>query len=95
MSTVCYFSHSHAHRCEFAAFNSLICFISGDTEAFITPETPCEEPQGEKIQAFVQDTLDAHEEFLQSQTTQGPDEQKPNNEHVEAEQLGEGSFSRH
>ncbi|XP_044209871.1 dynein axonemal assembly factor 1 isoform X1 [Thunnus albacares] len=63
----------------------------GDAEAFTTPETPCEELQGEKIQAFVQDTLDAHEEFLQSQTMQGPDKQKPSNEHVEAEQLGEGS----
>ncbi|CAK6965227.1 dynein axonemal assembly factor 1 [Scomber scombrus] len=62
----------------------------GNTEALITPEAPCEEPQEEKLQAFVRDTLDAHEEFLQSQTMQGPNEQKPNNEYVEAEQLGEG-----
>ncbi|XP_053176122.1 dynein axonemal assembly factor 1 [Scomber japonicus] len=48
------------------------------------------EPQEEKIQAFVQDSLDAHKEFLESQTMQGPNEQKPNNEYVEAEQLGEG-----
>lgn len=79
---------TYMYTCEFTALNSLICVISGETEAFNTPETPCEEPQEEKIQAFVQDTLDAHEEFLQSQTTRGPNEHY---EHLEAEQLGERS----
>ncbi len=63
-----------------------------------TPETPCEEndtqilasSQGEKIQTFVQDSLDAHEEFLQRQSTQGTNGHQPNSEHVEAERPGEG-----
>ncbi|XP_076591964.1 dynein axonemal assembly factor 1 [Chaetodon auriga] len=71
----------------------------GVTEASTTPETPCEEndtqnltsSQGEKIQAFVQDSLDAHEEFLQSQSIQGLQEDQPNSEHLEAEQPGQGS----
>ncbi|XP_041797323.1 dynein assembly factor 1, axonemal [Chelmon rostratus] len=71
----------------------------GETETSATPETPCEEndtqnltsSQGEKIQAFVQDSLDAHEEFLQSQSTQRPQEHQLNSGHLEAEQPGEGS----
>nr|XP_020456042.1 dynein assembly factor 1, axonemal [Monopterus albus] len=38
-----------------------------------------------KLQACVQDTLDAHEEFLQSQTTQWPSDHQPNCEHLDAE----------
>lgn len=85
-------------KCGFAFLNTIICFISGVTEVSTTPETPCDEnntqilssSQGEKIQAFVQDSLDAHEEFLLSQSTQGPNEHQPNSEHVEAEQPGQG-----
>ena len=40
-----------------------------------------------KIQAFVQDSLDAHEKFLQGQATQT---QKTESEHVEADQTSEG-----
>lgn len=42
------------------------------------------------IQVFVQDCLDAHEEFLQSQSTQGPKEHQSNCEHLKAEQPGQG-----
>lgn len=61
-------------------------------DAPTTPETPCEEnnthllTDGGKIQAFVQDSLDAHEEFLQRQSTQG---HQPNSEHPDAEQPGQ------
>ncbi|XP_008292757.1 dynein axonemal assembly factor 1 [Stegastes partitus] len=63
----------------------------GETDAPTTPESPCEEndPQilasseEKKIEAFVKDCLDANEEFLQSQSNQGP------NEHLESEQRGE------
>ncbi|XP_073351181.1 dynein axonemal assembly factor 1 [Pagrus major] len=56
-------------------------------------ETPCEEihtqistsSQGEKIQAFVEDSLDVHEE----QPTQAPNEHQPNSERLEAEQPGQ------
>lgn len=49
-----------------------VCFISGEMEVFTTP---CEEnntqslisSQEVKIQAFVEDTMNAHEEFLQRQ----------------------------
>ncbi|XP_074497832.1 dynein axonemal assembly factor 1 [Sebastes fasciatus] len=69
-----------------------------ETGASTTPETPCEEndtqivtsSQGEKIQTFVQDCLDAHDEFLQSSLTHGPNEHQPNCEHLEAEQPGQG-----
>ncbi|XP_020497432.1 dynein axonemal assembly factor 1 [Labrus bergylta] len=52
---------------------------NGATEASTSPETPSEEndteiltsSDEEKIKAFVQDSLDAHEEFLQSQSTNG------------------------
>lgn len=79
--------------------NRIICFISGATEASTTPDTPHEDDdtqiftssQGEKIQAFVQDSLDAHEGFLQSQSTQGPSEHMPNSEQLDAEQPGQGS----
>lgn len=46
--------------------------------------------QGEKIQAFVQDSLDAHEEFLKSQSAQGLHEHQPKSGHLEAEQPGQG-----
>nr|XP_046244637.1 dynein axonemal assembly factor 1 [Scatophagus argus] len=66
----------------------------GRIEASTTPVTPCEEndtqilssSQRKEIQAFVKDSLDAHEEFLHSQSTQGPHEQQPNNGNLEAEQ---------
>ncbi|XP_059188050.1 dynein axonemal assembly factor 1 [Centropristis striata] len=69
----------------------------GATEPSTLPETPFEEndtqmvtsPKGEKIHAFVQDCLDAHEDFLQSQTTQEPSEHQPNCGHLEAEQPGQ------
>ncbi|KAF0030596.1 hypothetical protein F2P81_017327 [Scophthalmus maximus] len=63
----------------------------GDAEVL---NTPCEEnntqivtSSQEKIQAFVQDSLDAHEEFLQSQEAQ---KCKPQSEHAEAEQPRDG-----
>ncbi|XP_039646338.1 dynein assembly factor 1, axonemal [Perca fluviatilis] len=62
----------------------------GVTEASSTPETPCEEKDTQMIQVFVQDCLDAHEEFLQSQSTQGPKEHQSNCEHLKAEQPGQG-----
>ncbi|KAM4565919.1 dynein axonemal assembly factor 1 [Odontesthes bonariensis] len=71
----------------------------GESEAPTTPETLCEEnpiaeivssSRGEKIEAFVQDSLDAHEEFSQSQSKQSPGEYQTNNE--EAEQLGHGLY---
>lgn len=75
----------------------MICFTSGLTDDSSTPETPCEEndPQmstssREKNQAFVQDCLDAHEELLSSQSTQGLCEHQPNSENLEAEQPGQG-----
>ncbi|XP_037631361.1 dynein assembly factor 1, axonemal isoform X2 [Sebastes umbrosus] len=69
-----------------------------ETGASTTPETPCEEnytqimtsSQGDLIQTFVQDCLDAHDEFLQSQLTHGPNEHQANCEHLEAEQPGQG-----
>ncbi|XP_072247741.1 dynein axonemal assembly factor 1 [Leuresthes tenuis] len=72
----------------------------GESEAPTTPETLCEEnpnqivssSRGEEIQAFVQDSLDAHEKFLQSQSKQLPGEYETNNEGIlaEAELLGHG-----
>ncbi|XP_040902874.1 dynein assembly factor 1, axonemal [Toxotes jaculatrix] len=63
----------------------------GETEVFTAP---CEEndtqilnSSQEKIEFFVQDSLDAHEEFLQSQATY---EYKPKSEHTEAKQPSEG-----
>lgn len=46
----------------------------------------------EKIQAFVQDSLDAHEEFLQKQglSAKGPDNDRLDSEHGEGKQLGQG-----
>ncbi|XP_023132741.2 dynein axonemal assembly factor 1 [Amphiprion ocellaris] len=69
----------------------------GETDAPSTPETPCEEnntqilasSQDEKIEAFVQDCLDAHEEFLQCQSNQDLNEHQPNSEHGESGQLGQ------
>uniref|UniRef100_UPI0037E99BDC dynein axonemal assembly factor 1 n=1 Tax=Semicossyphus pulcher TaxID=241346 RepID=UPI0037E99BDC len=69
----------------------------GMAEASSPPDTPCEEKdtqilsssRGEKIQAFLQDSLDAHEEFLQSQSTECDYEHQPDSEHVEEEQLEE------
>ncbi|KAM6932718.1 dynein axonemal assembly factor 1 [Lycodopsis pacificus] len=71
---------------------------TGATEASTTPETPCEEndtqfptsPKGEMIQSFVKDCLDAHEEFLHSQSTQEPNGHQPNCDNLEAEQPGDG-----
>ncbi|KAM9359132.1 dynein axonemal assembly factor 1 [Symphorus nematophorus] len=70
----------------------------GETEASTNLEIQGQEndtqiltsSQGEKIQAFVQDSLDAHEEFLQSQSAEGPHEHQPNSEDLEAEQPGQG-----
>lgn len=42
----------------------------------------------------MQDSLDAHEEFLQSQATYALSEQEPNREQLEAEQSGQGSQSQ-
>ena len=72
-----------------------MCLISGATEPSTTPESPSEEDEtqilpsskGEMIQTFVQDCLDAHEEFFQSDSTLGMNnEHQPNCEHQEAEQ---------
>ncbi|XP_034404197.1 dynein assembly factor 1, axonemal [Cyclopterus lumpus] len=71
---------------------------TGVTEVSTTTETLCEEndnqfltsPKGEMIQVFVKDCLDAHEEFLHSQSTQGPNDNQPNRDHLEAEQPGHG-----
>lgn len=76
----------------------MIYFISGATEDSNTPETPCEENEtqiltssrGEKIQAFVQDSLDAHEEFLKTQSTLTSNEHQSKSGHLEAEQPGQG-----
>lgn len=69
----------------------------GATEDSNTPETPCEEndiqiltsPQDEKIQAFVQDSLHVHEEFLMRQSTQMSQEHQSNSGHLEAEDPGQ------
>ncbi|XP_071772468.2 dynein axonemal assembly factor 1 [Centroberyx gerrardi] len=69
----------------------------GETEVTTTPETQenqaqiLSSSQGEKIQAFVQDSLEAHEEFLQRQrkSTEEPDEDMLDDEHLEGEQSGE------
>ncbi|KAK2847061.1 hypothetical protein Q5P01_010060 [Channa striata] len=42
--------------------------------------------QEKKIQAFVEESLHAHEEFLQSLTTEEPSEELRNREHLDAEQ---------
>lgn len=47
--------------------------------------------QEEKIKAFVQDSLNAHEEFLQSQATHVLSEQQSTRDHLKAEQPGQGS----
>lgn len=47
--------------------------------------------QEEKIKAFVQDSLDAHEDFLQSQATHVLSEQQSTRDHLKAEQPGQGS----
>ncbi|XP_030600851.1 dynein axonemal assembly factor 1 isoform X2 [Archocentrus centrarchus] len=68
----------------------------GETDASPSPETTREEnntqiltsSQGEKIQAFLQDSLDTHEELLKKQSTQGPNNQ-PASEHLEGEQPGQ------
>ncbi|XP_041851659.1 dynein assembly factor 1, axonemal [Melanotaenia boesemani] len=68
----------------------------GESEALTTSETPCEEgntpilpssSSGERVQAFVLDSLDAHEEFLLCQSKQGF---QTDGEDVESEQLGHG-----
>ncbi|CAI5694245.1 unnamed protein product [Oreochromis niloticus] len=68
----------------------------GKTDASSTPETTCEEnstqiltsSQGDKIQAFVQDSLDAHP-FLEKQSKQGLLENQPASKHLETEQAGQ------
>lgn len=87
-------------KCMSVSFNIKVILILGATEDSSTPETPCEEndiqiltlPQDEKIQAFVQDSLDAHEEFeelLMSQSTQKPPEHQSNSGHLESEDPGQ------
>uniref|UniRef100_A0A3P8TVB8 Uncharacterized protein n=1 Tax=Amphiprion percula TaxID=161767 RepID=A0A3P8TVB8_AMPPE len=84
-------------KCGSASINCIFCFILGETDAPSTPETPCEEnntqilasSQDENIEAFVQDCLDAHEEFLQCQSNQDLNEHQPNSEHGESGQLGQ------
>ncbi|XP_019742962.1 dynein assembly factor 1, axonemal homolog [Hippocampus comes] len=61
----------------------------GDTEASISPETSCEESAGENIQSFVQETLNAHNEFLQSQAMRCNENQKDELD-SDLEQLDEG-----
>ncbi|XP_051919255.1 dynein axonemal assembly factor 1 homolog [Hippocampus zosterae] len=61
----------------------------GDTEASISPETSCEESAGENIQSFVQETLNAHDEFLQSQAMRCNENQKDEVD-SDLEQLDEG-----
>ncbi|XP_028276172.1 dynein assembly factor 1, axonemal-like [Parambassis ranga] len=61
----------------------------GETDA---QETPCGDnnqmsSSREKIQSFVEDSLDAHEEFLQSHSKQGPDDHQCEDEYLEAEQV--------
>ncbi|XP_061637701.1 dynein axonemal assembly factor 1-like [Phyllopteryx taeniolatus] len=51
----------------------------GETETSVNTEVSCEEPPVEKMQVFVQDTLDAHAEFLQNRTKQQPHKKQPNN----------------
>ncbi|XP_061643953.1 titin homolog [Phyllopteryx taeniolatus] len=62
----------------------------GDSESSITSKTSCEESHADNIQSFVQDTLDAHDEFLLSQTTQRSDKKQEDDENSESEQLDEG-----
>lgn len=68
-------------------------------EAFTTTETTCEEndtqrltsPNGEKIQSFVRDCLDAQDEgFLHSRSTEGSWEHQSNCGNLEAGQPGHG-----
>ncbi|XP_022048264.1 dynein axonemal assembly factor 1 [Acanthochromis polyacanthus] len=69
----------------------------GETDAPSTSEAPSEEnntqiftsSQDEKIEAFVQDCMDAHEEFLQCQSNQDLSEHQPNSDRGESEQLGQ------
>ncbi|XP_032367079.1 dynein axonemal assembly factor 1 isoform X3 [Etheostoma spectabile] len=62
----------------------------GVTEDSTTPESPCEENDTQMMPVFVQDCLDAREEFFQSQSTQGPNEQQSNCKHLKEEQPGQG-----
>lgn len=76
-------------------------FITGETEASSVPEGPREEKhtqilsptQGDEIHALLQDSPDAHEEFLERQSTQGLDEGELDGKHLEGEQQGEGLVS--
>ncbi|XP_034556463.1 dynein assembly factor 1, axonemal [Notolabrus celidotus] len=68
----------------------------GATDTSTNLETPCEgmETQNvtsreEKIEAFVQDSLDAHEEFLQNQSREGSFENQPGSENTEVEPSGQ------
>ncbi|XP_077588266.1 uncharacterized protein LOC144206984 [Stigmatopora nigra] len=59
----------------------------GDSEACTNFETSCEESPGENIQSFVQDTLDAHDEYVLSQKTTV--ENQKDKEEPEVMKLGE------
>ncbi|XP_034723748.1 dynein assembly factor 1, axonemal [Etheostoma cragini] len=67
----------------------------GVTDDSTTPESPREENDNQTMQVFVQDCLDAHEEFFQSQSTQGPNEQQSDLNHLNEEQPGQGLQREH
>ncbi|KAF7656500.1 hypothetical protein LDENG_00040120 [Lucifuga dentata] len=70
----------------------------GATEVSTIPKGPREEKhtqilslsQEDKIQSFVQNSLDAHEEFLQRKSIPEPDEGNLGSENLQEEQQGEG-----
>ncbi|CAJ1065705.1 dynein axonemal assembly factor 1 [Xyrichtys novacula] len=71
----------------------------GEIETPTNLETPSEEkdaqvltsPQEENIKAFMQDSLEVHEEFSPSQSTKGSFENLPDSEDIEAVQFGQES----
>ncbi|XP_051933871.1 dynein axonemal assembly factor 1-like [Hippocampus zosterae] len=65
----------------------------GETEPLINPEASYEEPPVEKIQVFVQDTLDAREELIQNKTKQLPHEKVPN-KYFEAKKYGKELYKQ-
>nr|XP_057917416.1 dynein axonemal assembly factor 1 homolog isoform X2 [Doryrhamphus excisus] len=58
----------------------------GELQSSLMSDTSCEESSAENIHSFVQNSLDAHEEFLQSQTIQC-DANHGNDEDLEADKL--------
>ncbi|XP_049581149.1 dynein axonemal assembly factor 1-like [Syngnathus scovelli] len=52
--------------------------VNGEGGEAETVDVSCEEPPEEKMQVFVQESLDAHEEFIQNKTKQLPDKENPN-----------------